>query len=101
MKVWVIGHVDAVLGFALVGVHGEVVDSVEGMNRALDAALANPELGLVLVTEDCSKLASERMAQLKNGIEAPLFLEIPSPHNTDSPGISFMSLAEKSIGIRK
>jgi len=101
MKVWVIGHVDAVLGFALVGVHGEAVDSVEGMNRALDAALANPELGLVLVTEDCCKLAPERIAQLKSAIEAPLFLEIPSPNNTDSSGISFMSLAEKSIGIRK
>ena len=101
MKVWVIGHVDAVLGFALVGVHGEAVDSVESMNKALDAALANPELGLVLVTEDCSKLASERMAQLKSSIETPLFLEIPSPNSTDSPGISFMGLAEQSIGIRK
>ncbi len=52
MKVWVIGHVDAVLGFALVGVHGQAVDSVQSMNQALDAALANPDLGLVLVTED-------------------------------------------------
>jgi len=101
MKLWVIGHVDAVLGFALVGIHGEAVDSVESMNQALDAALANPELGLVLVTEDCSKLASERMAQLKSSIEPPLFLEIPSPNSMDSPGISFMGLAEKSIGIRK
>ena len=101
MKVWVIGHVDAVLGFALVGVHGEAVDSVEGMNRALDAAIANPELGLVLVTEDCSKLAPERVARLKSAIEPPLFLEIPSPNYTNSEGISFMSLAEQSIGIRK
>ena len=69
MKVWVIGHVDAVLGFALVGVHGQAVDSVQSMNQALDAALANPDLGLVLVTEDCSNLASERMSRLKSRIE--------------------------------
>lgn len=101
MKVWVIGHVDAVLGFALVGVHGEIVDSVDDMNRALDSVLSNPELGLVLVTEDCSKLASERMTRLKSRIEPPLFLEIPSPAGTSSEGISFIKLAEQSIGIRK
>ena len=101
MKIWVIGNVDAVLGFALVGVHGEVVDSVDGMNRALDAVLTNPELGLVLVTEDCSMMATERMTRLKSRIEPPLFLEIPSPDSSDSMGISFMGLAEQSIGIRK
>lgn len=101
MKVWVIGHVDAVLGFALVGVHGETADTIESMNKALDNALANPELGLVLVTEDCSKLASERMTRLKSRIEPPLFLEIPSPVSTDSDRTSFLKLAEQSIGIRK
>lgn len=101
MKVWVIGHVDAVLGFALVGVHGEAVESVESMHQALDNALANPELGLVLVTEDCSKLASERMTRLMSRIEPPLFLEIPSPLSTDSDRTSFLKLAEHSIGIQK
>jgi len=101
MKVWVIGHVDPVLGFALVGVHGQAVDSVQSMNQALDAALANPDLGLVLVTEDCSNLASERMSRLKSRIESPLFLEIPSPKGTNGKGTSFIGLAEQAIGIRK
>lgn len=101
MKIWVIGHVDAVLGFALVGIHGESVDSAMSMHQAIDTALANPEIGLVLVTHQCSELVVERITQLKSRIEPPLFLEIPSPKCTNTNGVSYMALAEKAIGIRK
>jgi len=101
MKVWVIGHPEAVLGFALVGVHGIAADSVESVQRALDDALGNPELGMVLITDDCSTLVSDRMTQLTSRVEAPLFLEIPSPKGMSPGRKSFSALVEQAIGIRK
>lgn len=101
MKVWVIGHPEAVLGFALVGVHGIEADSAESVQRALDKVLDNPELGMVLITDDCSALVPERMTQLKSRVEAPIFLEIPSPKGMSPERKSFSTLVEQAIGIRK
>jgi len=40
MKVLVIGHQEAVLGFSLVGVEGRVVSSAAEVNQALDEAFS-------------------------------------------------------------
>ena len=52
MKVLVIGHHEAVLGFSLAGVHGRAVTTAEEADQALTEALANKENGIVLVTQD-------------------------------------------------
>lgn len=100
MKIWVIGHSEAIQGFALVGVSGMIAETVDTTHEALDFALANKELGLVLVTEDCSHLVPERIKQLKTRVEPPVFLEIPSPKNIDSNKMSLNEIAEQAIGIR-
>jgi vacuolar-type H+-ATPase subunit F/Vma7 len=48
----VIGSEDAVWGFALAGVRGQVVKSDEELSMALDAVLADKTVDIVLVTED-------------------------------------------------
>jgi vacuolar-type H+-ATPase subunit F/Vma7 len=50
MKILVIGHPEAVLGFSLVGVHGQTATSAEEANQALDSALASSDVGIILVT---------------------------------------------------
>lgn len=50
MKVLVIGHQEAVLGFSLVGVEGRVVSSAAEVNQALDEAFSRPGIGIILVT---------------------------------------------------
>ena len=64
MKVWVIGHPEAVQGFALVGVHGVVAESTDWMHKALDDALTNKDLGIVLVTDISANLVRERFKSL-------------------------------------
>ena len=56
MKILVIGNQEAVLGFSLVGVQGKAVNSAPMAQQALDDALANPDLGIILVTEDVAEL---------------------------------------------
>jgi hypothetical protein len=43
MKILVIGHPDAVLGFSLAGVGGRAASTVEEVNQALDEAQASKE----------------------------------------------------------
>ena len=56
MKVLVIGHPDAVLGFSLAGVGGRVATTADEVNQALDDAQASKDVGIVLVTQDVAEL---------------------------------------------
>jgi V/A-type H+-transporting ATPase subunit F len=100
MKVLVIGHPDAVLGFSLAGVHGRAVSTEEEVNRALDAAFAAKDAGIILVTQDVARLIQPRMEDLKLHSTIPLVVEIPSPEGVspDEPTLSEVVL--RAIGIK-
>lgn len=101
MKVWVIGHPEAVQGFALVGVFGIIAESVESVNQALDRAQAEIDIGIVLVTTKATKLAHERMDQLRRHSGTPIFLEIPDPDGMDPTSTSLTDVVNQAIGINR
>lgn len=101
MKIWVIGHPEAVQGFALVGVQGVVAETVESMNIALDAALADKDAGIILVTDDSAELVRERIDRLKQSIETPIFLEIPDPNGMNPERMTLTEVANQAIGIHR
>lgn len=101
MKVWVIGHPEAVQGFALVGVHGVVAESTDGMHKALDDALTNKDLGIVLVTDISANLVRERFKSLSLRVDPPIFIEIPGP-NGPCPGfVALKEIANQAIGVSR
>jgi V/A-type H+-transporting ATPase subunit F len=100
MRILVIGHPEAVLGFSLVGVRGQVATSAEEVNQALDSALSSPEVGIILVTEDAAGLIEPRMAQLKLRSTVPLVVEIPGPRGMQSDQPSLSEVVQRVIGIK-
>jgi len=100
MKVLVIGHPEAILGFSLVGVHGQVATSASEVNQALDKALAAPDVGIVLVTEDVAGLIEARMDQLKLRSTMPLVVEIPPPEGVRPDQPSLSDIVRRAIGIK-
>ena len=78
MKVLVIGHPEAVLGFSLAGVGGRVASTADEVNQALDEAQASKDVGIVLVTQDVAEMIPARMEHLKLRSTVPLIVEIPS-----------------------
>jgi V/A-type H+-transporting ATPase subunit F len=100
MKLIVIGNQDAVWGFALAGVHGRIVATAEELNRALDAAMADKEVGIVLVTEDAANLARQRVDTAMIRSTVPLVVEIPGPAGPrpDRPPLS--EVIRRTIGVR-
>jgi vacuolar-type H+-ATPase subunit F/Vma7 len=100
MKLLIIGNQDAVWGFGLAGVRGQIVKTEKDLHRVLDAAIADEELGIVLVTEDAADLARQRMDTLKTHSTVPLVVEIPGPEgpSPDQPPLS--EVIRRTIGVK-
>jgi len=100
MKVLVIGHPDAVLGFSLAGVDGQAVITAEEANQTLDQALVAEDVGIILVTQDVAKLTQTRMDDLKLHSTIPLVVEIPSPAGVSPDQPSLSEVVLRAIGIK-
>jgi vacuolar-type H+-ATPase subunit F/Vma7 len=100
MKVLVIGHPEAVLGFSLAGVQGIAVSTAEETNKALDDALVTPDIGIVLVTQDVSNLVQERMDDLRQHSTVPLVVEVPGPEGVGEGQPSLSDVLLRAIGVK-
>ena len=100
MKVLVIGHPEAVLGFSLAGVGGRVARTADEVNQALDEAQASKDVGIVLVTQDVAELIPARMERLKLRSTVPLVVEIPSQGGIPEGQESLGEIVLRAIGIR-
>ncbi len=100
MKLMVIGHPDAVLGFSLAGVGGRTAGNAAEANRALDEILAAPDVGIVLVTDDVAAMIATRMDQLKMHSTVPLVVEIPAPERVRPAKTSLSDMVKRAIGIK-
>jgi V/A-type H+/Na+-transporting ATPase subunit F len=100
MKVLVIGNPEAVQGFSLVGVHGQAAETAEEANRALDTALSNSDIGIILITQDVSRLVEGRMDRLKLRSTVPLVVEIPGPEGVSPDQPSLGDIVLRAIGIK-
>lgn len=100
MKVLVVGHPEAVLGFSLAGVAGRSVRNAEQANRALDEALAAKDVGIILVTKDVAKTIQPRMEHLKLHSTVPLIVEIPGPEGISPGEPSLSEIVLRAIGIK-
>jgi len=100
MKVLVIGHPEAVLGFSLAGLDGQAATTTEEVNQALDTALANREIGIILVTSEAAKLIAPKMDKLKLRSNVPLVVEIPGPAGVPADQPSLNELVFRAIGVK-
>lgn len=100
MKVLVIGHPDAVLGFSLAGVNGRPAVTPAEADLALDEAFAAKEIGIILVTQDVAKMIQARVEDLKLHSTVPLVVEIPSPLGVSADEPSLSEVVLRAIGIK-
>jgi V/A-type H+-transporting ATPase subunit F len=100
MKVLVIGHPEAVLGFSLAGLSGHAVRTMDEANTALDNALQTPDAGILLVTQDVARMIQPRMDELKLHSTLPLVVEIPSPEGVPQGEPTLSEVVLRAIGIR-
>ncbi|MFN2108152.1 MAG: V-type ATP synthase subunit F [Anaerolineae bacterium] len=100
MKIIVIGHPDAVLGFSLTGINGQIATTAEEVQKAIDGVLTMPDVGIVLITDDVAKFIEEQLNQMMLRSTRPLFIEIPGPEGMRAGRPSLSEVIQKTIGIR-
>jgi V/A-type H+-transporting ATPase subunit F len=99
VKVVAIGHPDAVLGFSLAAVDGVVATSADEANQALDDALSESNVGIVLVTDDVARLIAGRMEKLRLESAIPLVIELPGPGSTYPGRPALSEMIRRAIGV--
>ena len=101
MKYFLISdNVDTLAGMRLVGVRGVVVHEPEEMNQALEKACADPEIGLVLITDKLVAKCADVVFAYKLNRKRPLIVEMPDRHSEQTPGDSIRRYISEVVGVK-
>ena len=97
MKYFLISdNVDTLAGMRLVGVRGVVVHEEDEVRAALDKACADPDIGLVLITDKLVAVVFEYKLTRKR----PLIVEMPDRHSDSNPGDSIKRYISEVVGVK-
>lgn len=99
MKFFCIADEDTVRGFRLAGIEGQVVSTVEEAAAALDEAIVQPSLGVVILTQHTAASLRERVDGYRLQRDQPLFVEIPGPRGPLPNRKSLLDLVHSAVGI--
>lgn len=101
MKMYLISdNVDTCTGMRLAGVEGSVVHERAELREALQKALANKEIGIILLTEKFGREFPDIVDDVKLNRRLPLIIEIPDRHGTGRKPDFITSYVNDAIGIK-
>ena len=93
-------NVDTQTGMRLAGVDGVVVHEREELRQALEKALADKEIGILLLTEKFGREFPEIVDDVKLNHRVPLIVEIPDRHGTGRKPDFITSYVNEAIGLK-
>lgn len=100
MKMYLISdNIDTYTGMRLAGVEGAVVHEKAQLKEELDKAMADKEIGIVLLTEKFGRDYPDLVNQAKLS-KMPLFVEIPDRHGTGRKPNFITSYVNEAIGLK-
>lgn len=91
---------DTWVGMRLAGIDGVIIHTKEEVLDTLKKAMADPEIGILLLTEKIVDLAPEEIMAYKIRSKKPLIVEIPDRHGTERGSDVITSYIRESVGIR-
>ena len=100
MRYHIIGDDDAVLGFGMVGVPGRAVASAEQAEDAFKAALADGEVGIVIMTERIADLIRPLVDRFVFAGRFPLIVEIPDRGGPMEGRLGIRETVNAAIGVK-
>jgi vacuolar-type H+-ATPase subunit F/Vma7 len=92
-KIVVIGDEDAVFGLGLIGITGRAAATVEEAREAIRNAMADPDIALILLTEDLWEAQPESRDE-----SGALIVHIPS-RRAEKPAIALEAQIKSALGI--
>ena len=101
MKMFLISdNVDTCTGMRLAGVEGVVVHERDELKDALEKAIANKEIGILLLTEKFGREFPQIVDDVKLNHKTPLIIEIPDRHGTGRKPDFITGYVNEAIGLK-
>lgn len=93
-------NVDTEVGMRLVGIDGVVVHEKDEFLSALEDALQDPNIAIILVTTKLVELAPQIISEIKLTESRKLIVEIPDRHGTTNIGEAIDRYVSEAIGVK-
>jgi V/A-type H+-transporting ATPase subunit F len=93
-------NTDSLVGMRLVGIDGVVVHEKKEFLRALEDALEDPSIAVILVTTKLIELAPNVISELKLTQSRQLIVEIPDRHGGAGIGEAIDRYVSEAIGVK-
>jgi V/A-type H+/Na+-transporting ATPase subunit F len=90
---------DTVRGFRLAGVAGRAVTTAEEAAAALTHATAQPDLGILVLTQKVAAGIRDRIDAFRLERDQPLLVEIPGPEGPLPERKSLRELVHSAVGV--
>lgn len=91
---------DTLVGMRLAGIDGIVIHEREEVLEVMKAAMIDPDIGIIILTEKIVDLAHDEIMNYKIKYKKPLIIEIPDRHGTTRGSDVITNYVRESVGIR-
>ncbi len=91
---------DTLVGMRLAGIDGIVIHQREEVLEVMKAAMIDPDIGIIILTEKIVDLAHDEIMNYKIKYKKPLIIEIPDRHGTTRGSDVITNYVRESVGIR-
>ena len=93
-------NIDTMVGMRLAGIEGALAHEEAEVKQALKEAVANPEIGVILITERLVQLCPDLVYDVKLHYKTPLIVEIPDRHGSGRSKDSITRYVREAIGVK-
>jgi V/A-type H+-transporting ATPase subunit F len=93
------GNTDTQVGLRLAGIEGVLAETREQALEAIDEAVADETIGILLISENLAEQCADKLAPLKLDGHTPLIVEIPDRHGSRKKDAITQYIRE-AIGIK-
>jgi len=101
MKMYLISdNTDTLTGMRLAGVEGVVAHTREEVKSALDGAMEEKDIGIILLTEALGRRFPDLVKAVRSGHKMPLLIEIPDRHGTGRRPDFITAYVNEAIGLK-
>ena len=101
MKMFLISdNVDTYTGMRLAGVDGVIVHERGELREALEKAMSDRSIGIVLLTEKFGREFPDLIDEIKLQRKMPLLIEIPDRHGPGRKKDFITSYVNEAIGLK-
>ena len=101
MKMYLISdNIDTYTGMRLAGVEGVVIHERNELKNALEQAISDKEIGIILLTEKFGREFPEIIDEVRLHHKTPLIIEIPDRHGAGRTKDAISSYISEAIGVK-